>query len=166
MSVPVVWDIEFLASTAVNDDRDPSYNRIAYFAGLVCGLYIARAFSVERVTDAKPEFWTLLAGTERPVPYATEFSKRLSASTTPNLRLGIAWVPEVGLRHGQPGNYYAQGIRDAIKVGIKQVPVYFRYLEEDDWHWRSPTLKWINNRIAWAKRCLEFEKKRMSVFDL
>lgn len=162
MTAPQVQDIEFLARTALCFDRKSGNIRIAYVAGLICGLEISKAFAVAKVMDTELEFWNLLSGTLRPVYATSVFVSRLRSTTVPNLKFDVKLVPESGLRLGQPGEYYAQGIRDATKVGIRQVPVFFKYSEGDDW--LPPTLKWINQKITWAKEWLAAEKSKAQDF--
>lgn len=159
MSAPTVVDIEFLVYRAVNYDRRPSHRRVAYFAGLVCGFAIAKAFSEARVTHTDPKFWILLEGTSKPFPSTFDFVASLKSLTTPRLKFEMEWLMESGLRLGRPGIYYAQGIKDATTVGILQVPEYFKYLKGDDW--QDLTIKWIKTKTDWAKRLLKFEKNRM-----
>lgn len=162
MTAPVVLDIEFLARTALNFDRKSKNNRVAYFAGLVCGLEIAKVFLTAQVTDVEPEFWTVLDGTAYPVQSTADFVGTLCTTTIPNLKFDVKQVPESGLRLGQPGQFYSQGIRDATKVAITQVPVFFKYAEGDDW--LPYTLKWIGAKLSWARESLSKEILKIQDF--
>ncbi len=163
MTAPQVEDIEFLARTALIFDRKSKNNRLAYWAGLVCGLEVATAFAVAKVEIAEPEFWTVLDGSVYPIPSTADFVNTLRTTTKPNLKFDVSQVPESGLRLGQPGKFfYSQGIRDAKKVAIMQVPMFFKYAEGDDW--LPPTLKWINKTLVWAKEKLAIEKSKAQDF--
>ncbi|KKT72436.1 MAG: hypothetical protein UW68_C0037G0003 [Candidatus Collierbacteria bacterium GW2011_GWB1_44_6] len=160
MSAPVVVsDLEFVAKSSLFCVDEFSQNGVAYFSGMVAGLNIARAYSQLNVTDPDPRFWTLLQGSEYPVPALLDFVARLSRYTTPRFNFVLSWFPESGLRYGRPGLYYSMGISDATSVAIKQVPVLYRYLKED--HWEYYTLAWIDQKIRWAKFQIQVEKAKL-----
>lgn len=159
MTVPVVLDLNFLADAALHFDPNPGHIRVAYFAGLNSGLKIAYEFSTKMVTSVRPEFWTLLAGREGKALEVKDFTHRLSKSTIPNLELKLGWMNESGLRYSNPGAYYTHGMMDATRVGINQVPVYYRAM--DGGGWQKPTLDWISSKIIWSERFLVYEKLRI-----
>ena len=158
MPEPEVLDLEFLARKALKKEKKPNFKRMAYFAGVECGLHIAYVYSKIDVKDAQPGFWTLLEGNEFPRPGALLFVTRLAKYTSPKFNFVLSWVPEPGLRLGDPGYFYSQGIKDAVRVAIKQVPFAFKECDGDDW--QKMTLDWIDQKIKWAKANLEAEKNR------
>lgn len=152
-----VLDLSFLSMKSLVDADDRRLYRVAYYAGLICGLRIAHAYSKADVTNTNPRFWTLLSGISFPRPDILSFVSSLRKSTFPELDFDVRWVPEPGLRFGDPGVYYHSGIKDAILVGINQVPRSFKNLK--DQNWQELTLLWIKRQIRLAEESLDLEKR-------
>lgn len=156
MSIPViVYDLEFVARTSLAKQVNPGLKRVACFAGMYFGLYVAHVYSQTEVTDPNPLFWEMLEGRQFPRPTSLELVIRLARYTNQRFNFAPNWIKEPGLRYGATGNHYALGTADAILVAIKQVPMQFKYLWGNDW--KKHTLNWIEDKIIWASSRVEDE---------
>lgn len=158
MSAPViVSDLECLSDVSLFCIEPGNIRRVAYYAGLIGGLNIAHEYCRVGAANSNPKLWSLLSGTEYPRPPLPEFVKRVKEYVySTEFNFDYDWMPEHGLRHGEPGDYYAKGIADAVRVAIHQIPVHFEYICEDQWE--KYTLNWINEKLALANVKLEMEK--------
>jgi hypothetical protein len=152
-----VLDLSFLSMKSLFCVDNRRLLRVAYYAGLVCGLQIARLYTKINVTNADPRFWTLLSGISFPRPDVLDFVFSLKNYTCPEFIFDVRWIPEPGLRYGEPGVYYYSGIKNAVLVGIHQVPRFFR--DYEDRNWRDFTLLWIKRQIVLAEASLDLEKR-------
>lgn len=143
----LVDDIELLAEKSLFC-MELHFIRMAYFAGVVSGLYIAREYARVEVTKPDPKLWSLLSGNEFPRPSLTQFVSKLCQYTGPKFQFFYGWILEPGLRYGDPGIYYAMGMSDAVSIAIRQVPRLFKHVKGDDW--KMHTQAWIDSKLRWA----------------
>ncbi len=153
----VVSDLQLLARSSLFCVEKGGFNSLAYWAGMNTGLNLAWAYSHRNIVSPDPKIWTLLAGIDRPRPSTVEYVSLLDEYTRGRFDFNTIFFTEPGLRYGEPGEYYQAGISDAVRVGIKEVPLLFRYLDGDDWSLN--VLNWITEKLLWSKYCLLTEKR-------
>jgi hypothetical protein len=159
MTVPVlVSDLEFAATCSLHLLDKPGHRRVAYFAGLLSGLRIARIYSEKEIQDPDPMFWMILEGDDVTHLTLGGFVQILTRYTNPRFVVSLSQMADSGLRLGKPGVYYSLGVADATKIAIRQVPLQYRLLQGDDW--KKPTLEWIDQKIQWAETNLRLEKAK------
>lgn len=149
--------MSFLAKFSLAGLDEPSWKRVAYYAGLVTMLKIARKMMENKVTDIDPHLYPILKGEIFPVPATKFFVWSIAEYTLPHVSIDLGDLNEWGLRHGRiTGPLYFAGMSDALKVALFQVPNAFKYLTSE---WRQRTIEWIGDRIVYADIKLKTEKK-------
>ena len=160
MTAPVsVYDLDFLAKSKLCFETDPR-KRTAYFAGMFTAFRVSMMFSEIEAHVSDMEFWTALSGVSRPWPDSGDFVKLLGQATWPRLTFTKEQIVEPELRMASDsGDMYYCGLTDGVTVAICQVPVMFRYLDENSW--KRLTLDWIAAKIRWVSVRLEQEKTKV-----
>lgn len=154
-AIEMVYDLELLAQLSLLGNEEPSWKRVAYFAGLVTGLRIAKKFAETDVSFIDVRLLSVLNGSSHPVPEVMEIAQAINRYTEPRVFVDLTIFEEAGLRHGEPGKLYSVGMRDANRVGIQQAPSMFEYFSENP---AKGTAMWLSKKILWAEVMLEFEK--------